>query len=110
MNIPELRSRVTITMALLLSHLKLVYQSRCDPVHSYDLGLKGNQHFIEFHSVVLLCYIFVGGPRVCAYTKRYYCVECHVNEDSYIPSKIIYNWDFAKYKGNAIKDRPAVTT
>ena len=71
---------------------------------------KIHQHFIEFHNVVLLCYIVVGVPRVCVYTKRYYCVECHVNEDSYIPSKIIYNWDFAKYKGNAIKDRPAVTT
>ena len=35
------------------------------------------------------------------YDAYYYCYECHENEESVIPSKILYNWDFTKYKGTS---------
>ena len=43
--------------------------------------------------------MYSGDPRVCSYTKKYYCTQCHVNEESYVPAKIVFNWDWAKYKG-----------
>lgn len=58
---------------------------------------------VEYHISVLdemtFDGYFAGKASVCSYTKRYYCPTCHTNEDSIIPAKIVYNWDFAKYKG-----------
>ncbi|XP_067946322.1 pleckstrin homology domain-containing family M member 1-like [Watersipora subatra] len=42
--------------------------------------------------------IIYGDPRVCSYTKKYYCSECHLDDELSIPAKIIYNWDWSKYK------------
>lgn len=39
-----------------------------------------------------------GKARVCAYDGCYYCHECHENEESIVPAKVIHNWDFRKYK------------
>ncbi|XP_065324445.1 uncharacterized protein LOC135931333 [Gordionus sp. m RMFG-2023] len=36
--------------------------------------------------------------RVCHFDGLYYCTECHINESSIIPSRIIHNWDFKFYK------------
>ena len=37
---------------------------------------------------------------MCIYDKRYYCRACFGNYAYCIPSKIIYNWDHNKYRGN----------
>ncbi|GAB1611016.1 sorting nexin-29-like isoform X2 [Argonauta hians] len=42
--------------------------------------------------------LLFGKPLVCAYDGCYYCSDCHHNEEFHIPSKIIFNWDFSKYK------------
>ena len=34
---------------------------------------------------------------MCSYTKRSYCEECHVDQISVIPARIVYNWDFKEY-------------
>ena len=39
-----------------------------------------------------------GPAKICAYTRRYYCEECHLDEMSVIPAKIMYNWDFRQFK------------
>jgi hypothetical protein len=39
-----------------------------------------------------------GPAKVCGYTKMYYCDECHVDEMSIIPAKVVYNWNFQTYK------------
>ena len=39
-----------------------------------------------------------GPAKVCSYTKLYYCDECHLDEASVIPSKIVYSWNFQTYK------------
>ena len=39
-----------------------------------------------------------GPAKICSYTKRYYCQECHLDEMATIPAKIMYNWDFRAYK------------
>ena len=39
-----------------------------------------------------------GPAKVCAYTKLYYCDECHVDERSVIPAKIVYSWNFQLFK------------
>lgn len=35
--------------------------------------------------------------RYCYFTGKYYCKNCHLNEVSVIPSRLIYNWDHRKY-------------
>lgn len=35
-----------------------------------------------------------GEFRVCDYTGKYYCTECHVNDLSVIPARVVHNWDF----------------
>jgi len=40
-----------------------------------------------------------GSGRVCEYTKKYYCEECHNNTDTaVIPARLLYNWDCSQYK------------
>lgn len=38
-----------------------------------------------------------GKPRVCTFDGKYYCFECHENDEYYIPALIIHNWDFRKH-------------
>ena len=38
----------------------------------------------------------LGNPQfIC----RYYCKDCHKDEEVLIPARIIHNWDFNKHKG-----------
>ncbi|XP_055355866.1 uncharacterized protein LOC129601157 [Paramacrobiotus metropolitanus] len=39
-----------------------------------------------------------GKSRLCHFDRLYYCLDCHVDNESVIPSLIIHNWDFRKYK------------
>ncbi len=39
-----------------------------------------------------------GPAKICAYTRRYYCEECHLDETALIPTKVMYNWDFRQFK------------
>jgi len=40
-----------------------------------------------------------GPGRVCSYTRKYYCEECHTNtQTAVIPARLMYNWDGAHYK------------
>lgn len=36
--------------------------------------------------------------KVCTYDKRYYCHACFGSCEVVIPSKLLFNWDFNKYK------------
>ena len=49
----------------------------------------------------VLCAAVYGKPLVCTYDGAYYCTDCHHNDEFYIPSRIIFNWDFSKHKGEA---------
>ncbi|CAL1536447.1 unnamed protein product [Lymnaea stagnalis] len=42
--------------------------------------------------------IIYGKPRLCEFDGGLYCYECHENNESYIPSYIVFNWDFRKRK------------
>jgi hypothetical protein len=53
-------------------------------------------------SIIVYGYFVVsvfGKPRVCKFDGCYYCYECHENEEYYIPTRIVHNWDFRKHKG-----------
>ena len=39
-----------------------------------------------------------GQPRLCQYTRKYYCDECHTNDMMIIPARLLYNWDATQYK------------
>ena len=39
-----------------------------------------------------------GAAKVCAYTKRYYCDECHSDQSAAIPTKIVHGWDLRPFK------------
>ncbi|CAD7003119.1 differentially expressed in FDCP 8 homolog [Ceratitis capitata] len=37
-------------------------------------------------------------PRLCDYNGLYYCPNCHWNDYSIIPARVVHNWDFTQYK------------
>ncbi|GFO42326.1 pleckstrin homology domain-containing family m member 3 [Plakobranchus ocellatus] len=39
-----------------------------------------------------------GQPRKCSFDGGLYCYECHENMETYIPSSIVFDWDFRKKK------------
>uniref|UniRef100_A0A8C5RHC2 Pleckstrin homology and RUN domain containing M1 n=1 Tax=Laticauda laticaudata TaxID=8630 RepID=A0A8C5RHC2_LATLA len=41
-------------------------------------------------------FIFVK-PKLCSFTGLYYCDNCHQDEESVIPSRLIHNWDLSRY-------------
>lgn len=41
--------------------------------------------------------LIYGKYRVCKFDGHLYCIDCHSNEESIIPSKVINNWDFNRY-------------
>lgn len=42
--------------------------------------------------------IIYGQPRLCSFDGGLYCYECHENNETYIPSSIVFDWDFRKKK------------
>ena len=34
---------------------------------------------------------------------RYYCYECHVDEECVIPAHVVQNWDLKKFKGMCVR-------
>ncbi|BFZ23792.1 hypothetical protein BsWGS_26830 [Bradybaena similaris] len=42
--------------------------------------------------------IIYGQPRICEFDGGLYCQRCHENKETYIPSSILYDWDFRKKK------------
>lgn len=38
-----------------------------------------------------------GNGKVCAFTKKHYCEDCHVDDKLVIPSRLLYNWDAKRY-------------
>lgn len=38
-----------------------------------------------------------GHSRLCHFDGHQYCCECHLNEKSTIPARVLCNWDFTKY-------------
>ncbi|KAG8240174.1 hypothetical protein J437_LFUL009464 [Ladona fulva] len=41
--------------------------------------------------------ISFGRAKVCSFLGAYYCSECHLDEESIIPARVIHNWDFKRY-------------
>ncbi|XP_053955411.1 differentially expressed in FDCP 8 homolog isoform X2 [Anastrepha ludens] len=37
-------------------------------------------------------------PRLCDYSGLYYCPNCHWNDNSIIPARVVHNWDFTQHK------------
>ena len=62
----------------------------------YILGLDW-QNYQCFECTKAIGTIF-GPAKLCSYTKRYYCEECHIDELAVIPARVVYNWDFKEYK------------
>ena len=36
--------------------------------------------------------------RYCEYFGENFCTECHHNQESIVPARIIHQWDFGRYK------------
>eukprot|EP01117_Protostelium_nocturnum_P008534 TRINITY_DN3061_c0_g2_i2.p1 TRINITY_DN3061_c0_g2~~TRINITY_DN3061_c0_g2_i2.p1 ORF type:complete len:942 (-),score=264.78 TRINITY_DN3061_c0_g2_i2:55-2880(-) len=41
--------------------------------------------------------LFSPKPRYCEYTGKYFCRNCHTNQKSIIPARILQYWDFKPY-------------
>ena len=70
------------------------------------LWISGMQ-FLQTRITSIFCSVFIvyGKPRVCTFDGRYYCFECHENDEYYIPAFIIHNWDFRKHIGEWVFTR-----
>lgn len=38
--------------------------------------------------------------RYCEYLGRYFCTDCHTNQLSVIPGRVLHKWDFTRYFNN----------
>ncbi|CAG2109896.1 unnamed protein product [Medioppia subpectinata] len=38
-----------------------------------------------------------GKSRLCHFDGHQYCLDCHANDESIIPARVIHNWNFRKY-------------
>jgi len=38
-----------------------------------------------------------GNGKVCSFTKKYYCEDCHEDDLCIIPPRLVYNWDAKAY-------------
>jgi len=87
---PSLR----VTGLSLASSLSL---TRCLDLICHEAGLDSQDWRCEDCSKSIGA-IF-GPPRLCSFTKKYYCADCHTNTDlAVIPARLLYNWDGALYK------------
>lgn len=39
-----------------------------------------------------------GQSRLCKYSGRHYCFDCHCDDERVIPARVLFNWDFRKHK------------
>jgi hypothetical protein len=39
----------------------------------------------------------IGFCRVCSFSGGYFCTECHVGQEWFIPARAIHNWDFRRF-------------
>lgn len=51
-------------------------------------------YLLVFDSIVEL---FKKDYRYCEYSHCYYCLNCHTNQTSVLPSRIVSRWDFKLY-------------
>jgi len=51
-----------------------------------------------FMAGAALCSGVLRGPRFCEYSGRWYCRECHRNDRSIIPARVLQAWDFGQYR------------
>lgn len=43
-----------------------------------------------------------GGARLCDYSGLYHCKQCHYNNETIIPARVVHNWDFKPRKVGGI--------
>ena len=56
-----------------------------------EIGLDRQDY--QCHGCTKAVGVIFGPAKVCAYTKRYYCDECHSDQSSPIPARIVSAWD-----------------
>lgn len=52
-----------------------------------------------------LIFLVYGKSKICNFDKIYYCLDCHSDDEAIIPSRVIHNWDFRKYRGKQVNPR-----
>ena len=87
---PSLR----VTGLSLASSLSL---TRCLDLVCHEAGLDAQDWRCEDCSKSIGA-IF-GEPRLCSFTRKYYCDDCHTDTDlAVIPARLLFNWDGGSYK------------
>ena len=61
-----------------------------------EVGLDRQDY--QCHGCTKAIGVIFGSAKVCAYTKRYYCDECHSDQTASIPTKIVHAWDLRPFK------------
>ena len=80
-----------------LSLAQNISMTRCLDLICHEVGLDKQDWRCEDCSKSIGA--LFGQPRLCHYTRKYYCDECHTNTDTaIIPARLMYNWDAASYK------------
>eukprot|EP00096_Caligus_rogercresseyi_P009413 TRINITY_DN3197_c0_g1_i2.p1 TRINITY_DN3197_c0_g1~~TRINITY_DN3197_c0_g1_i2.p1 ORF type:complete len:759 (+),score=252.56 TRINITY_DN3197_c0_g1_i2:190-2466(+) len=71
------------------------YLMSCFDAVTKELGLDDqNWECFSCHKAVGTVF---GPYKTCAYTKKYFCTDCHGDDLRYIPYKVVFNWEFTKY-------------
>ncbi|CAB4055047.1 unnamed protein product [Lepeophtheirus salmonis] len=75
------------------SHESLNYGFSSKPdIHMGEQGLD-DQNWECFNCNKTVGTVF-GPYKTCAYSKKYYCTDCHVDDMRLIPYKVVFNWEF----------------
>uniref|UniRef100_A0A0K2T8D6 RUN domain-containing protein n=1 Tax=Lepeophtheirus salmonis TaxID=72036 RepID=A0A0K2T8D6_LEPSM len=78
-----------------LNQLESQYFMSCFDIVTREQGLD-DQNWECFNCNKTVGTVF-GPYKTCAYSKKYYCTDCHVDDMRLIPYKVVFNWDFTKY-------------
>lgn len=80
-----------------LSLAQNISLTSCLDLLSHEAGLDSQDW--QCHDCNKAVGAIFGPGRVCELTKKYFCSDCHTDQDStVIPARLLYNWDCAPYK------------
>ena len=63
-------------------------------------GCRARPCLSPFLPLPLLCVLagVLRGARFCEYSGKWYCRQCHLNQRSVVPARILQAWDFGQYR------------
>lgn len=98
----EDRKDIYVVKSVNISDIE-THKTKYQDIKPHDFFLLEDQVKKPFSMKLAICPdcgtdITASEARWCTYTGSYYCMDCHIQSGSIIPSRIIFQWDFKSYK------------